>query len=96
VPAEVAAFTGHVRKTQGIAAGSSLRRAARQRGLESPSPMQPCCHDDVVPKISSKDLPRMAPRPLVTKHPFTLMFVVIALVAPFAGLAWRTRDWVGW
>ena len=38
----------------------------------------------------------MAPRPSVTKHPFTLMFVVIALMAPFAGLAWRTREWIGW
>jgi hypothetical protein len=38
----------------------------------------------------------MAPRPPVTKHPFTLMFVVIALMAPFAGLAWRTREWMGW
>lgn len=38
----------------------------------------------------------MAPRPPVTKHPFTLMLVVIALMAPFAGLAWRTREWMGW
>jgi len=38
----------------------------------------------------------MAPRPSVTKHPFTLMLVVIALMAPFVGLAWRTREWMGW
>ncbi len=63
--------------------------------------MQPCRHGDVVHDISqmkfySKDDRDMAPRPSVTKHPFTLMFVVIALMAPFAGLAWRTREWMGW
>jgi hypothetical protein len=47
-------------------------------------------------KSSSKDDRDMAPRPSVTRHPFTLMFVVIALMAPFAGLAWRTREWMGW
>jgi hypothetical protein len=47
-------------------------------------------------KSSSKDDRDMAPRPSVTKHPFTLMFVVSALMAPFAGLAWRTREWMGW
>ena len=46
--------------------------------------------------ISSKDDRAMAPRPSVTKHPFTLMLVVIALLAPFVGLAWRTREWMGW
>jgi hypothetical protein len=63
--------------------------------------MQPCRGDDVVPDISqmkssSKDDRDMAPRPSVTKHPFTLMLVVIALMAPFVGLAWRTREWMGW
>lgn len=63
--------------------------------------MQPCDRDDVVakitsPKITSKDDGQMAPRPSVTRYPFTLMFVVIALAAPFAGLAWRTREWMGW
>lgn len=47
-------------------------------------------------RIQSKDDRDMAPRPSVTKHPFTLVFVVIALMAPFAGLAWRTREWMGW
>ncbi|BCH08806.1 hypothetical protein MesoLj131c_30640 [Mesorhizobium sp. 131-3-5] len=46
--------------------------------------------------ISSKDDRAMAPRPSVTKHPFTLMLVFIALMAPFVGLAWRTREWMGW
>jgi len=32
----------------------------------------------------------------MSKHPFTMMFVILALVAPFAGLAWRTREWIGW
>jgi|GEM_PF-6635045 len=38
----------------------------------------------------------MASRPPVTRHPFTLMLVVAVLMAPFAGLAWRTREWMGW
>lgn len=62
----------------------------------------PCNHvtimtlSDAFPNGSNKDDRAMAPRPPVTKHPFTLMFVVIALMAPFAGLAWRTREWMGW
>jgi hypothetical protein len=47
-------------------------------------------------KSSRKDNRDMARRPSVTKHPFALMFVVIALMTPFAGLAWRTREWMGW
>ena len=38
----------------------------------------------------------MAPRPSVTRHPITLMFVGFVLMVPFAGLAWRTREWMGW
>ncbi len=38
----------------------------------------------------------MAPRPSATRHPFMLMFVVVTLMTPFAGLAWRTREWMGW
>lgn len=38
----------------------------------------------------------MAPRPSMTRHPLTMMLVFLVLVAPFAGLAWRTREWLGW
>lgn len=62
--------------------------------------MQPLSHTDVLPKIQNLKIQNkanvMAPRPSVRKHPFTLMLVVLALTAPFAGLAWRTREWMGW
>jgi hypothetical protein len=32
----------------------------------------------------------------MSKHPFTMMLVILGLVVPFAGLAWRTREWMGW
>lgn len=93
-PAEVAASPVTTEKRR----RHRLVPAAERHGLR---PMQPCRGDDVVPDISqmessSKDDRDMAPRPSVTRHPFTLMFVVIALLAPFAGLAWRTREWMGW
>jgi hypothetical protein len=88
-------LTGHARKNAKRRHWFRPLAACTLYSLESLSRMQPGRHDDVMPKISKKDF-RMAPRPSVTKHPFTLMFVVIALIAPFAGLAWRTREWMGW
>lgn len=38
----------------------------------------------------------MAPRPPVTKHPFTLVFVIFAFMAPLVGLAWGAHEWIGW
>ena len=96
-PAEVAASPVAIekRKGRGLVPTSPARPICShmQSGLVR---MQPCDLDDVVAKITSKDEDQMAPRPSVTRHPFTLMFVVIALMAPFAGLAWRTREWMGW
>lgn len=95
-PMEVAASPVAIekRKGRGLVPPSLAPVCAHiKRGLVR---MQPCGLDDVVAKITSKDDDQMAPRPPVTRHPFTLMFVVIALMAPFAGLAWRTREWMGW